>query len=275
MRIDRLVFGPGDRVTGWGCIRESGDGVWFDRPPPVPLNFSGRPWPLSPDAVRLEDADLGAVATAFAADGSLPGWATVTGVWLGDRVRVEEQSPVPPPSWRRSAQGPSWTRPPCPPPGGGWPTGGSGARTNNLEFDLGDLSSTGAVVTAVTFRPGPDQRVLVVAATDEGAAERRLRPQLGAQLCIVPSRWTRAQLDATYAVLGDHRDWTVGRLTRSVGEDGQAHVDAAVLRVLPEMADWAMTLPDDLLRIDVALVPARGLERSAPALRLTPQAEQR
>lgn len=28
--IDRLVFGTGDRVSGWGWVRDTADGVWFD-----------------------------------------------------------------------------------------------------------------------------------------------------------------------------------------------------------------------------------------------------
>ena len=44
-------------------------------------------------------------------------------------------------------------------------------------------------------RPSEDRAVLVVAASDQAAVEARLRPQLGVLLCVVPSRWTKAQLD--------------------------------------------------------------------------------
>ncbi|HLH59489.1 MAG TPA: hypothetical protein VKV33_10110 [Streptosporangiaceae bacterium] len=38
--------------------------------------------------------------------------------------------------------------------------------------------------------------MLVVAADDTAAVAARLRPQLGKLLCVVPSRWSRAELDA-------------------------------------------------------------------------------
>ncbi len=257
MRIDRLVFDVGDRVTGWGWIRESDDGVWFDPPHTVSLVFTGRPVPMSRYAVRLDGADLGAVATDFGEDGSIPGWATVTGVWRGDQIEVEGQSPVPPAPQRR---GP-WTRmtrPPCPPPPGGWLTGVNGPEAENLDVDPGDLLTSGAAVTLAQFRPGPDQLVIVVAAADEEAVEAWLRPQLGPRLCVVRSRWTRAQLDAAYAVLRDKwGDWTADTFGEGTDDDGQAYLETRLFRVLPEMANWAAGLPDDLLRVSPVLTPAR------------------
>lgn len=252
MRIDRLVFGTGDRVTGWGWIRESDGAVWFDPPHTVTLIDAGRPAPMSRYAVRLEGADLGAVATDFADDGSIPGWATITGIWREDRIEVETQSPVPPASARRGPYA-ELTRPPCPPPPGGWPPYDG----ENLDFDAGDLLRNGAAVMVAQYRPGPGRLALVVAATDTDAVEARLRPQLGPRLCVVPSRWTRDQLDATRAVLhGKWEDWTIETTGESVDEDGQAYVEATLFRVLPELADWSTTLPDDLLRVVPVLVPA-------------------
>jgi hypothetical protein len=255
VRIDRLVFGMGDRVTGWGCVREADGGIWFDPPQAVPLAW-GQPLPLSRYAVRLEGADLGAVPTDLGADGSIPGFATVTGVWWGDRIAVETLSPVPP-APRRPAAGSWWTRPPCPPPAGGWPVGVNGRPADNLTVDLGDLEATGAAVTVVQFRPGPGRLVLVVAAADEEAVERRLRPQLGAQLCVVRSRWTRVQLDAVTAVLMEKRDsWGIGGFGERGDDDGQAYVEATPFRVTADMAAWAASLPDGLLHVCPTLAPA-------------------
>ena len=86
--------------------------------------------------------------------------------------------------------------PPCPPPDGGWPRPAWGPGARNLSFDLGDLRETGAAVAVTIFRPSEDQAVLVVAADDTAAVAARLRPQLGKLLCVVPSRWSRAELDA-------------------------------------------------------------------------------
>jgi hypothetical protein len=46
--------------------------------------------------------------------------------------------------------------------------------------------------------------VLVVVVGDVAAVEARLRLQLGELLCIVPSRWSKTQLDAVRDCLHDH-----------------------------------------------------------------------
>jgi len=77
-----------------------------------------------------------------------------------------------------------------------------------FDLDYGDLESSGAMVTRVIFRPSAGQEVLVVAATDVDAVTRQLSPQLPDQLCVVPSRFTRAQLDKVRDVLLSHwREW--------------------------------------------------------------------
>ena len=170
---------------------------------------------------------------------------------------------MPPPAQRQRVHHRPLTRPPCPPPAGGWVRGVNGGQPDNLDFDLGTLQSTGAAVTVAQFRPGPGQVVLVVAAADEDAVERWLRPQLGSRLCVVPSRWARSQLDAVTAVLRDHwQDWTLGSSGEGVGDDGQARVSAGAFRVLPELAAWAGTLPDGLLLVDPVLTPAPGWPQS-------------
>jgi hypothetical protein len=75
-----------------------------------------------------------------------------------------------------------------------------------LDYDLGDLRETRAAVAVTLFRPGPDLAVLVVAASDVAAVEARLRPQPGESLCIVPSRWTNAELDAVGDYLHRHHE---------------------------------------------------------------------
>jgi hypothetical protein len=71
-----------------------------------------------------------------------------------------------------------------PAPADGWPR----LTWKHGNYDLGDLTDTGAAVTVTTFRPSDDQGVLVVAAADTDAVEARLRPQLGELLCVVASR---------------------------------------------------------------------------------------
>jgi hypothetical protein len=127
-----------------------------------------------------------------------------------------------------------------------------------LVYDLGDLRETGAAVVVTTFRPSEDQAVLVVAAADLEAVEAQLRPQLGQLLCVVPSKWTRAELEAVRAHLSAHpEDWnlyTWGGYTST--EDGQAKITAGLTRMLPEVAAWAANLPTGILDLEPWLVPA-------------------
>lgn len=148
--------------------------------------------------------------------------------------------------------------PPCPPPPHGWPIV---LRRSDVElgYDLGDLELTGAAVAVTLFRLGPNRAVLVVAAGDVAAVEPRLRPQLGESLCVVPSRWTKAQLDTVGDYL--HYQWELWRLY-GLGlhntDDGQPHMAARLVRVLPEIAAWAATLPNDVLLLEPWLMPLRA-----------------
>lgn len=250
MNARTLVFEAGDRVTGSGHIVTDADGIWLDLARVIPLTWSDR---RSNRSVRLIGADLRAVPTQFGPD-TVPGAVTITGIWLGDAIEVESQSPAgrlhaaPPPGTARE-----WTTPPCPPPDGGWPRG---KPNQNLDLDLGDLQTSGAAVTVVTFRPSPEQAVIVVAATDIHAVETVLRPQLPDRLCVVPSRWTPAQLDEAQAHFDHHHaDWALDTWGKSADEHAQPFIEVHLLKVTAEIAGWADTLPDGLLKLVPSLTP--------------------
>jgi hypothetical protein len=189
-------------------------------------------------AVRVTGADFGVLTGRFEKDGAVEGWATLTGTWAGGQFLAVRQEP---PATRSAALTP-WVTPPCPPPGGGWPAGPR--TTPELSRDLTDLAETGATVALTWFRPGEDQTVLVVAAADPAAVEARLRPRLGGSLCVVPSRWTKAQLDDVTSQLHARAgQWNLSTIGRTRAGDGQALVSADLIRVLPEIAAWARSLP--------------------------------
>jgi hypothetical protein len=257
MDWDAMVVRAGDQVTGWGRLVRNAQGSWFDPPVPVPLVMI-TPRPVrkpSPGAVPVIGADFSAVADRHELNGDLEGWATVTGLWTGSELRIEAQSSGRP----EPGPGPRWDTPPCPAPPGGWPRGMNGRDDENLAFDLGDLEETGAAVTVVTFRPGAGQAVLVVAAADPAAVDARLRPQLGERLCVVPSRWTKHDVDRVRGHLRARwDDWHIHLLGVTATEDAQAQVTADLARVLPQTAAWAATLPPGILRLNPWLVPVRG-----------------
>ena len=247
MDARRLVFEVGDRVTGSGELVADADGVWLDLARFFPLGPPGGSRPRSRQSVRLIGADA---ALAAASPGIDPAWpVTVIGVWRGDAIEVGSLSPAAPAPDRADR----WTTPPCPPPAGGWPRG---ERDENLDFDRLAVENSGAAVTVVTFRPGPDQAVLVVAAEDVDAVEQLLRPQLPDRFCVVASRWTRDQLDTARAQLMRHwHDWTLESAGEDIDEHAQACVEVELLRVTDDLAQWAETLPDDMLLLAPSLVP--------------------
>lgn len=107
------------------------------------------------------------------------------------------------------------------------------------------------------YRPGPHQTMLLLAAADEVAVERHLRPQLGARLCVIPSRWTKAQLDHATSVLLEHMaEWLLITFGLAADEQGQRAIFTRLVRVLPGMAQWAADVPDGLLKMNPVLAPA-------------------
>jgi hypothetical protein len=257
-----LVVGEGDRATATGRLVRNDLGDWFE-----PVLWNGEPggqerrvmraWK---GAVRVAGADFGAVTDRFEKDGAVEGWATVTGTWSGDLLRADRQDPP--------ALGPGahagWVTPPCPPPEGGWPAMAA-YEGSGLFRDLDDLDGTGAAVAVTWFRPGENQLVLVVAAADPAAVEARLRPWLGGSLCVVPSRWTKGQLnDASSQLRERWQQWSLYGLQKQNAGDGQGCVAARLVRVLPQIAVWTAALPPGIVVLEPWLTPA-GDGPGAPA----------
>jgi hypothetical protein len=270
MDFASLIIREGDRVTASGRLVRNQTGDWFEPPVPVTANFSlvRSVRPAWSGSVRIVGADFGPELTGrFERDGAVEGSAALTGTWAADRLQVERQD-LHAPQHRTI---PNWTVPPCPPPEGGWPhqtwvydvkdvqTGERpAAQYVGLDYDLGDLRETGAAVITTTFRPGEDQAVLVVAAADPEAVEAHLRPQLGQLLCVIPSKWSKAELEAVRAHLhAHHDDWSLYTWGDTSAEDGQALITARLTRILPEIATWADSLPAGILGLEPWLTHAQ------------------
>lgn len=276
MDFAALIIREGDRLSASGRLVRDDTGDWFE--PPVPIAATGSlsrgVRPAWRGSVRIVGADFSVELThRFERDGAVEGHATVTGVWAAGRLRVERQDLYAP----QHPKIPDWTLPPCPPPEGGWPhqrwvygikdvqTGERpAAQYVGVDYDLGDLQEKGAVVIVTTFRPSEDQAVLVVAASDPEAVEAHLRPQLGPLLCVVPSKWTRAELEAVRAYLdAHHEEWNLYKWGGySSTEHGQAKITASLTRILPEVAAWADSLLTGILDLEAWLTPARSHSRT-------------
>ena len=256
MDWDGLVLRSGDRVSVWGRLVRTAHGTWLD--PPVAVSaVLIHPRPVSPPsraAVVVSGADFSRVDQCYELDGDIEGWATAGGVWTGSELRIDRHSrrrPEPDPR-------PAWTPRRARRQAGGWANGTNYA--GNLDFDLGDLSDSGAAVMVVMFRPGAGQAVLVVAAADPEAVEARLRPQLGQRLCVVPSRWTKDEIEAVRGHLRHHwQDWNIYQFGVTASEDAQALVTASLTRVLPEVAAGRPRCPP------ASSPSSRGSPRRAPS----------
>lgn len=256
MDFDALVVRDGDRVTATGRLVRNETGDWFEPPLPVALP-GGVPRGVRAvwrGAVRVVGANFDDLNDRFEDDGAVEGFATLRGIWSANLLRTDRQT-VPESLNHRPLR---WVTPPCPAPEGGWPHLTWGQGDKNLDYDLGDLMDTGAAVAVTIFRPSEDQAVLVVAAADQDAVEARLRPQLGELLCVMTSRWTKAELEAVRAYLhAYHEEWNLYEWGPSNSEDGQTCMAAKLTRVLPQIAVWAASLPDGILSLDPWLIPIR------------------
>jgi hypothetical protein len=181
-------------------------------------------------------------------DTVLTGWTTLTGTWRERELHVRSQT-----AWQPPARQDPWTVPPCPPPPEGWLSGPQPPAPRRADWPA-------LTITQVTnFHPEPDRNVLVVAAEDPERAEQALRPTLDAALCVVRSRHTQAQIDAAWQRI--HAEalagrWLIGTHGHSATEDGQHQLTAQFAWLLPEVAEWATTVPEGLLAADVWLTPA-------------------
>ena len=243
-----MVVREGDQVTASGRVMRDQTGGWFE-PPLFVAQPGGVPRqvrPASRVAVRIVGADFDELSGRFQRQGAVEGYAILTGTWSAGHLRVEHQAPPE----RQRGERPRWRMPPCPPPDGGWPTRFRGSGDRNLDYDLGHLRETGVAVAVTCFRPSDDQAVLVVAATDPEVVEAHLRPQLGQLLCVIPSKWSRDELEAVRAHLhAHHEDWNLYQWGYRTTGDGQGQISACLTRMLPEVAEWAASLPSGILRL--------------------------
>jgi len=255
--VSQLTVAPGARVWAFGRVVLAAGAVWFE--PPLPFHpigcLPGREPAPRPSGLGMavRGVDLAALVNPREKDGALEGWATIIGVWQDDELTVTGQSTLQPPPRHRQ---PSCTVPPCPPPAGGWP---SGDTPDGFGAELAALTASGVAIQVTMFSPPGRGQVLVISASDSELAESKLRLVCGQRLCVVPSRYTQAQVDAVRADIHSHfQDWQVYSSGLTSGEDGQIVVTLSLVRLTPAIAAWAEQVPDRLLGLSPWLVPLPG-----------------
>jgi hypothetical protein len=253
VELSSLVLAEGRAASACGRVVKADDGTWFEPPLPVarPLFAPGHePAPQrSGLGIRAEGVDLFRLGRRREKDGTVEGWAFLSGVWRDGTLTVTEQG-LPPDDLRSPAMQ-AWTTPPGDPPPDGWPVG-------EVDADLGvgdDLQ--GPEVVAVTmFRPTSRQVVAVIASEDPDLTRRRLGAALDGRLCVVQSKWSADQVREVRAALdANHDAWLLYSWGASAGEDGQRQLTVKALRVTLGFAEFAAEVPDGLLAIEPWLKP--------------------
>ena len=246
-----FVLSDGCRAAASGRVVIADGQAWFDPPLPVPAIYypPGTEPPPRPSGlgVRVMGVDLGRLVRRREKQEAIEGWAYLEGIWTQHQLDVLDQQPPRPPS----LDDVDLSHPPCRPPSGGWPMG-------DTDENLDAAQAHGEeVVHLATFRPGSRQAMLVVTSDDPELTTRRLAPVYGDRLCVVRSKWSRAQIETVRRELKAHmHDWNayIGGFGGSDAQ-GQVRFELEVVHVLPALASYAERLPDGLLVVNPWLAP--------------------
>ena len=113
----------------------------------------------------------------------------------------------------------------------------------------------GQVVTSAIFRPSATSAVAVIAVADVAAARAAL-PDAPGSLCLVRSRFTRAQVTKAMVPftqdLQSHLKDGVGVVVspgEGVAKDGQVEIDVEVVRMTRATLAWAQAAPAGLVHL--------------------------
>lgn len=186
-------------------------------------------------------------------------------------VDVDEQGPAEPYGQPQPA-----VAPPCESPAGGWPQDPSlripptGEPEGDVNMDAEQpamdryrAEHPGDVVTIALLRP-PNSVVMGVSVVDEAAAARAeaaLRPAYDQRLCVVLSRYTRAQISAAQMefVIGREDSTRLGihgGAGEGVSDALQVEVGYDLVLVTDEIATRAARHPAGLIALRPWLLPA-------------------
>lgn len=271
------VVRDGTRVTGTGSVvAVPGRAVRFCAPVArADIGYAPGQEP-APEYCELgvdaEGVDLEALASPREKEGAVEGQATLTGTYRDGTLVVEEQEPPTPHTPGDEVEGP----PPCEAPEGGWPRdpallrgpghepeGDANMLAEQPAMDRYRAEHPGDVVQIALLRPFPDSVLMGVSAVDEAAAERAaeaLLPAYGKRLCVVVSRFTRAQITAAQAEIRVGSDegrrlGVMGGAGEGVSDDLQVEVGYDVVMVTEELQRRAQEHPPGLLVLRPWLVP--------------------
>ena len=260
----RLVLRDGDRIRATGqVVSVPHRPVRFCAPvaeASVGYAAGQEPAPQYCDVgVDLVGADLATLTDRREKDGAIEGRADITGVYRAGGVTVSKQAAPPPPGTTTPAP----DSPPCPAPSGGWPRGPRGENINTAAASNYAARHPGSVQELAMLRPSENQVVALVLSTgDPAPIQAALQAPMRNRVCVVRTRYTKAQIAATSAA------FRIGNpLTKAAHVDGTGHglshtgqpTFVVQLPVVTEpVAELADRQPAGLVVLDAWLTPISG-----------------
>ncbi|BEP14614.1 hypothetical protein acdb102_29250 [Acidothermaceae bacterium B102] len=134
------------------------------------------------------------VLSSYVKDPELGDYLTLTGHWSPNSLRVTKEVTGPRDVSFPEVTGFEHMSVPCPTPAGGWPKGPPDWSAMN-DFALRHRVLVQEV--SASFQAGRDRAAIVIAATDPAAVLAVLGPVYGPRLCVVQSRYSVQQMQAT------------------------------------------------------------------------------
>lgn len=272
------VVGDGTKITATGSVvAVPGRAVRFCAPvarADVGYAPGQEPAPTYCEfGVDAEGVDLSALVDRREKEGAVEGRATLTGTYRNGMLVVEQQDQPGLTTPGQEEQAPV----PCTAPEGGWPRDASLLRGPGYEpegdsnmmaqqpaMDRYRAAHPSDIVTLALLRPFPDSVLMGVSAVGGAAAARAveaLRPAYGERLCVVVSRFTRAQVTAAQEEVRVGSDdarrlGVTGGAGEGVSDDLQVEVGYDVVMINAELQRRSQKHPPGLLVLRPWLVPA-------------------
>ncbi len=202
--------------------------------------------------------------TVTSGDAGVPGVlgsAMFTGIWHPGRLDVRSQV-APAPSAPDTTFEDSLKHVPCAAPKGGWKAAPGGAIS---PVDMGGIehykAKHPADVLSIAFFHPAGATVIVLASADRSAAVAALGAKYAGRLCVVQSRWTKAQVAAVHDAV--HKlgmaDPDAGLLNggTTAGPDGQLAIGVSAIARDPAVDRLLRQAPQGLIQFSALLQPAR------------------
>ena len=248
-----LVLRPGDRVDAWGSIYSPDGRSARFCDPDEGVATAPRESLRCYFSVPITGVDLHRLADRQVRGREIRGWAHVDGLWTGTGVRVRRQTAGRPAAERPDAGLPTA----CTPPPAGWPRQSEVGPITYGPLAAYARAHPGTVIVPSVYFPGPDQKVVfALVAGDAEPARRILERAYHGSVCVVASRYTRAQADAAAAAFFGHISKLItGGQGSDVSRAGQLQVTVQAVLVTPELAHRAERQPVGLVHLDPWLSP--------------------